>query len=123
MTVDEPLDEEEIVIQNVTVRSMSNERFSIPITIETKNNTENAQALIDSGAEGLFVDVSYASKWRKHPLKRPIQVQNIDGSINTNGDINKKCLITFRSGDKEMTEWFYVTATGDQNCRESGCTG
>jgi hypothetical protein len=40
---------------------------------------------------------------------------NVDGSINTNGDINEKCLITFRSSDKEMTEWFYVTATGDQN--------
>jgi hypothetical protein len=74
MTVDEPLEEEEIVIQNVTVQSMSNKHFSILITIETKNNTENAQALIDSGAEGLFVDVSYASRWRKHPLKCPMRV-------------------------------------------------
>jgi hypothetical protein len=32
MTVDEPLEEEEIVIQNVTVQSMSNKHFSIPIS-------------------------------------------------------------------------------------------
>ena len=72
--MDEPLKEEEIVIQNVTVRSMSNKRFSIPITIETDKNTETAQALIDSGAEGMFTDVSYAQRWRKQLLKRPIQV-------------------------------------------------
>ena len=83
--------------------------------IETDKNTETTQALIDSGAEGMFIDVSYAKRWRKQPLKRPIRVRNVDGSINTNGDISEKCLITFKSGDKEMTEWFYVTATGDQN--------
>ena len=35
--------------------------------------------------------------------------------INTNGNIKEKCLIMFRIGDKEMTEWFHVTNTGDQN--------
>ena len=58
MTVDEPL--EEAVIQNVTVRSLSNKRFTIPITIETTENTEEAHTLIDCGAEGLFVNASYA---------------------------------------------------------------
>ena len=42
MTVDEPL--EEIIIQNVTVRSLSNKHFTIPITIETTENTENTHA-------------------------------------------------------------------------------
>ena len=58
MTVDEPL--EEVVIQNVTVRSLSNKCFTIPIMIETTENTKDAHALIDCGAEGLFVDASYA---------------------------------------------------------------
>ena len=57
MTVDEPL--EEVVIQNVTVRSPSNKHFTILITIETTENTEDAHTLIDCGAEGLFVDASY----------------------------------------------------------------
>ena len=64
MTVDEPL--EEVVIQNVTVRSLSNKRFTIPITIETTENSEEAHALIDCGAEGLFIDASYAKRWRKN---------------------------------------------------------
>ena len=115
MTVDEPL--EEIVIQNVTVQSPSNKRFTIPITIETTENTKDAHALIDCGAEGLFVDASYAKQWRKELLKHQIRVRNVDGTINTNGNIKEKCLITFRIGDKEMTEWFHVTNTGDQNLK------
>ena len=66
--MDEPL--EEIVIQNVTVRSPSNKQFIIPIMIETTENTEDAHALIDCGAEGLFVDASYAKRWRKEPFKQ-----------------------------------------------------
>ena len=56
--MDEPL--KEVVIQNVTVRSPLNKCFTIPIMIETTENTEDAHALIDCGAEGLFVDASYA---------------------------------------------------------------
>ena len=48
-------------------------------------------------------------------MKHLIRVQSIDGSINANGNIKEKCLITFRIGDEEMTKWFYVTNTGDQN--------
>ena len=113
MTVDEPL--KEIVIQNVTVRSPSNKRFTIPITIETTENTEDAHALIDCGAEGLFIDASYAKRWRKEPLKHQIRVRNVDGTINANGNIKEKCLIMFRIGDEEMTKWFHITNTGDQN--------
>ena len=58
MTVDEAL--EEVVIQNVTVRSPSNKCFTIPTMIETTGNTKDTHALIDCGAEGLFVDASYA---------------------------------------------------------------
>ena len=100
--MDEPL--EEVIIQNVTVRSPSNKHFTILITIETTEKTEDAHALIDCGAEGLFVDVSYAKRWRKELLKHWIRVRNIDGTINANGNIKEKCLIMFRIGDEEMTE-------------------
>ena len=56
--MDEPL--EEIIIQNVTVQSPSNKCFTILIMIETTENTEDTHALIDCGAEGLFVNASYA---------------------------------------------------------------
>ena len=73
-------------IQNVTVQLSSNKRFTIPITIETTENTEDAHALIDCGAEGLFVEASFAKRWRKEPLKHQTRVRNVDGTINANGN-------------------------------------
>jgi hypothetical protein len=67
-------------LSHVTVRSISNRQFSIPIKVETVENTEEITALIDSGAEGLFIDKSIAHKWRTSILKSPIKVRNIDGT-------------------------------------------
>ena len=102
-------------LSHVTVRSISNRRFSIPIKVETVENTEEITALVDCGAEGLFIDKSIAHKWRKSILKTPIKVRNVDGTYNENGAITKRCLIPFRIKEKTMTEWFYVTTIGDQD--------
>jgi hypothetical protein len=101
-------------LSHVTVRSISNLRFSILIKVETVENTEEITALIDSGAEGLFIDKSIVHKWRTSILKSPIKVRNVDGTYNENGVITERCLIPFRINDRIMTEWFYVTALGDQ---------
>ena len=102
-------------LSHVTVRSISNRRFSIPIKVETIENTEEFAALIDCGAEGLFINKSIAHKWRRCILKSPIKVRNVDGMYNENGAITERCLIPFRIKDKIMTEWFYVMTLGDQN--------
>jgi hypothetical protein len=102
-------------LSHVIIQSISNRRFSIPIKVETVENTEEITALIDSGAEGLFIDKSIAHKWRTSILKSPIKVRNVDGTYNENGAITERCLIPFRINDKIMTEWFYVTTLGDQN--------
>ena len=57
----------------VSVRSTSNRRISIPVKVETAENTEPLNALIDCGAEGLFIDKKIASNWRKKKI-RPIRV-------------------------------------------------
>ena len=70
MTVDDfpiPTDStptDNLDLSHVTVQSISNRRFSIPIKVETVENTEEITALIDCGAEGLFIDKSNAHKWR-----------------------------------------------------------
>jgi hypothetical protein len=102
-------------LSHITVRSISNRQFSIPIKVETVENTEEITALIDSGAEGLFIDKSIAHKWRRSILKSPIKVKNVDGTYNKNGAITERCLIPFRINNRIMTKWFYVTALGDQN--------
>jgi hypothetical protein len=85
---------------HVTVRSISNRQFSIPIKVETVENTEEITALIDSGAKGLFIDKSIAHKWRTSILKSPIKVRNVDGTYNENGAITERCLIPFRINER-----------------------
>ena len=102
-------------LSHVTVWSISNQQFSIPIKVETVENTEEITALVDCGAEGLVIDKSITHKWRKGILKTPIKVRNVDGTYNENGAITERCLIPFRIKDKTMTEWFYVTPIGDQD--------
>ena len=104
-----------ITIQNVIVRSTNHKHFSIPIMIESENTTETTTALVDCGAEGFFIDISIAHKWRKQKLARPIKVQNVDGSFNKEGEIKERCLITFDCNGRKLTEWFCVTAIGNQN--------
>jgi hypothetical protein len=49
-------------ISHVTVHSISKQRISVPIRVETGENTENLNALIDCRAEGLFIDKRIAHK-------------------------------------------------------------
>src|SRR5258708_5667040 len=103
-----------IDINGVIVKSSTNKCFTIPISVKSEN-TEETTALIDSGAEGMFVNISITQKWRKTSLVKLVKVQNVDGTANANGEIKEKCLITIDCQGKEMTDWFYVTALGDQN--------
>src|SRR6266576_18889 len=118
MTVDEDPNEtisvpDTLDILNVTVHSISERRISIPIEIETDHNTEKTHALVDCGAEGLFIDKSIAHKWKRQPIN-PIKVRNVDGMLNIEGEIDKKCLITFDMNGRTMTEWFLVSALGSR---------
>ncbi len=118
MTVDEDPNEtisvpDTLNILNVTVHSISERRISIPIRIETDHNTEKTHALVDCGAEGLFIDKSIAHKWKRQPIN-PIKVRNVDGTLNIEGEINEKCLITFDMNGRNMTEWFLVSALGSR---------
>ena len=119
LTVDaDPLPKDtmdDLDISHVTVRSISNRRFTLPISIETFDNTEDTTALIDCGAEGLFVNGVISHKWRRSILSKPIKVRNVDGTFNEGGSIKEKCLINFTINRRTMTEWFYVTTLGDQN--------
>ena len=84
-------------LSHATVRSISNQRFSIPIKVETVEDTEEITALVDCRAEGLFINKSITHKWRKSILKTLIKVRNIDGTYNENGVITERCLIPLGS--------------------------
>src|SRR5258708_39467642 len=78
---DDPKDS--IDINGVIVKSLANKCFTIPISIKSEN-TKETTALIDSGAEEMFNDISIAQKWRKTSLVKPVKVRKDDETTNTN---------------------------------------
>src|SRR5258707_9142677 len=71
---DDPNDS--ININGVIVKLLTNKCFTIPISIKSED-TEETTALIDSRAEGMFVDIYIAQKWRKTSLVRLVKVRGI----------------------------------------------
>ncbi|KAF5354387.1 hypothetical protein D9758_010793 [Tetrapyrgos nigripes] len=83
----------------------------------------DAEALIDSGAEGIIINSCFAQEncLTLLPIKNPFPVRNVDGSKNTMGwvrhyTIQKLCIYSQnkRSYHEEMAE-FYVTDIGDHD--------
>ena len=66
-------------LSHVTKEPIYSQQFIILIKVETIKNTEEISALIDCGAEGLFIDKSISHKWRRSILQSPIPVRNVDG--------------------------------------------
>ena len=63
--------------------------MSIPVQFAVRDQNVESNALIDSGAEGQFLDKNFA---KKHdipisPLPRPITALNVDGTKNHAGTI------------------------------------
>ena len=61
------------------------------VELEKLENHEGVavKALLDSGATGLFMNMTFAKKkrFKMEKLKKPLLVQNIDGTINVGGAI------------------------------------
>jgi Retroviral aspartyl protease len=91
----------------------------IPLTIcSTKNpKTTEAAALIDSGAEGEFIDEEFVLKndIRTHKLDKPIPVRNVDGTLNKNGRITRYCKLYFLIRNIPMKARFLVTSLGGED--------
>ena len=82
--------EEQLRINGVTVTSMSRNKITIPISQCSNLKTTETKALIDSGAEGKFIN------WRNViRLKKPITVRNVDGTHNEMGKIRYKTKICY----------------------------
>jgi hypothetical protein len=107
-------DEESLYINGVTVSSMSKYKITIPLTRCSNLKTVEAKALIDSGAEGKFVDSSLVDWKNVHRLKKNIPVQNVDGTQNKAGDVRYKTKICYNINKKQFEDWFYVMKLGEQ---------
>jgi hypothetical protein len=77
---------------NVTVDTVWNNRsysIRIPVQIVSKEGKTNAKALLDSGAEGTYINANYVKKHQLplQDLRIPIYPRNIDGTPTKNSAI------------------------------------
>ncbi|KAI5116117.1 hypothetical protein M0805_000523 [Coniferiporia weirii] len=91
--------------------------MKIPITIIVHDQNVSTNALIDSGAEGKFIDTKFVIKHRipTKPLRQPIQVRNIDGTPNQHGTITRFTWRLIKIGGQSITTTFLVTSLGKED--------
>ncbi|EPQ49711.1 hypothetical protein GLOTRDRAFT_51725, partial [Gloeophyllum trabeum ATCC 11539] len=76
-----------------------------------------AEALIDSGAGGIFIDQKFVlmNKLKTVPIPRPIKVFNVDGTKNRQGLITKAAFLQTKIGDRIRSVRFLVTDLGKED--------
>jgi hypothetical protein len=106
---------------NVTVDTVWNNRshsIRIPVCIESEKGKTDAKALLDSGAEGVYINASYVKKHQLslQDLKMPIYPRNVDGTPNKNGAICHAAILRMEMGDDHRERvLFLVTDTGNHD--------
>ena len=84
--------------------------FSIPLKVTGEGkNTEKwfeMKALIDSGAQGKFLNKDFAlrNKIALNKLNNPITVYNVDGTKNSSGKIEYSTWLKVKVDDKEIVK-------------------
>ena len=86
--------EEDELQANVIVRSNRNDNLSIQLHDSNLKDVDPV-ALIDSGAQGRFVDESVVANGRRRSLKRAIIVKNVDGTCNAAGMITQETRVKY----------------------------
>jgi hypothetical protein len=83
---------------------------------DSSDKTVETEALLDSGAGGVFIDQNYAQKLRLDlkTLETPVLARNVDGTTNKRGTIKNYVDLQFKIGDKQFEERFFVTGLGRQ---------
>src|SRR5713226_6594237 len=85
-------------------------------TVDTKEKME-VDALLDSGATGLYVDREFVKKNRLNTRKlhTPIPVYNVDGTQNAQGSISEVIDFIMKIDDHNERATFAVTGLGKKN--------
>ncbi|KAI5116943.1 hypothetical protein M0805_001499 [Coniferiporia weirii] len=91
--------------------------MKIPITIIIHDQNVSTNALIDSGAEGKFIDTKFVIKHRipTRPLQQLIQVRNVDRTPNQHGTITQFTWRLIKIGGRSITTTFLVTSLGKED--------
>ena len=89
----------------------SKSHFHISCYLEGQNCTTKVAAMVNSGATSLFIDHKFTRQHQmlEEPLENPIQLFNIDGSLNEAGSITHKIRLTLRVGQDREKFGFFLT--------------
>ena len=90
----------------------------LPIKISSDNEEgiEIVEGLLDSGASGEFIDQDFARDLHaeKKDLKKPIQVYNVDGTLNKRGTITQYVELELEIHERKRKHRLLVTGLGKQ---------
>ncbi|KAI5115311.1 hypothetical protein M0805_004206 [Coniferiporia weirii] len=91
--------------------------MKIPISMLVHDQIISTQALIDSGAEGQFIDAKFVIKHRipTQPLAHPITILNANGTTNKHGTITCYMWRSISINGKTMPTTFKVTSLGKED--------
>jgi hypothetical protein len=105
-----------VIITDSRIRSM---HISIPIVIKTitGNETIETKVLLNSGAEGLFIDKTYAEKHDVilQKLPNPIIPRNLDRTLNHGGQITHFTWIQAKINKRKLLEKLWITNLGSSD--------
>ncbi|KAI5114962.1 hypothetical protein M0805_001886, partial [Coniferiporia weirii] len=91
--------------------------MKIPIMMTIHKQTISTNALIDSGAEGKFIDAKFVIKNHipTQPLTHPIHVQNVDETPNQHGTITRFTWHLIKICRQSIMTTFLVTSLGKED--------
>ena len=89
----------------------------IPFTLARKGESIDTEALVDSGAQGQFIDQDFVQKHqiKTRETRTPIKTRNADGTMNQHGNIQEYTWIKANIGGKEMEIRLWVMKLEGQN--------
>ena len=102
-------------IPTVITCSKNESRTFVPVELTVGSGEKvGTHALVDSGAEGLFMDQEFVNRHQipTIPLRNWIKVRNVDGTENQQGVIMEQATVKVAIGTQEYCETFLVTTLG-----------
>ena len=102
-------------IPTVITCSKNESRTFVPVELTVGSGEKvGTHALVDSGAEGLFMDQEFVNRHQipTIPLRNWIKVRNVDGTENQQGVIMEQATVKVAIGTQEYCETFLVPTLG-----------
>jgi hypothetical protein len=94
--------------------SNKKDSMTIPISVHMWHKKTETKVLLDSGATHNFIDKRAVNSLGlgTRSLPHPLQVNNVDGSLNQEGNITQYCNLWICQKDKTVKLGFYVANLG-----------